>query len=360
MKKLNVMITGVGGGGVGEQIFKCLKLSEYDYGIIGCDMSRTSKGLKLADASYLVPAASDPKYIDHIVKICRKHDVKVLFHGSEAELKVFSRYREVLQDQGIYVPLNPRELIDTCMDKNKTMEFLSENGFAIQKFWEIRNEDEAEQVDIFPVVLKPSVGGGGSANTFIAQDREELYTFTRYLLHVYDQFLVQEYIGNVNHEYTVGVLHGSDGGYINSIAVKKSILSGLSNKIKIQNRTERKELGDMLAISSGISQGEIGRFEEVTAPSREIARALGATAAINVQGRIHNGRMYVFEINPRISGTSSLRALVGYNEPDLLIRERVLGESIERDFAYESGYITRGLDETFISSEFMDQLGTVE
>lgn len=360
MKKLKVMITGIGGGGVGEQILKCLKLSEYDYEVIGCDMSRTSKGLKLADASYLVPAASDPKYIDHIVKICKKHDIKVLFHGSEAELRVFSRYREVFQDQGIYVPLNPRDLIDTCMDKNKTMEFLSKNGFAIQKFWEIRNEDEAEQVDIFPVVLKPSVGGGGSANTFIAQDREELYTFTRYLLHVYDKFLVQEYVGDVDNEYTVGVLHGSDGGYINSIAVKKSILSGLSNKIKIPNRTDRKELGNLLAISSGISQGEIGRFEEVTAPSREIARALGATAAINVQGRIHNGRMYVFEINPRISGTSSLRALVGYNEPDLLIRECVLGENIEKDFVYESGYITRGLDETFISREFMDLLGPIE
>lgn len=360
MKKLNVMITGIGGGGVGEQIFKCLKLADYDYGIIGCDMSRTSKGLKLADASYLVPAASDPGYIEHIIKICKKHDVKVLFHGSEAELKVFSRHREVFRDQGIYVPLNPRELIDTCMDKHKTMKFLSEHGFAIQKFWEVRNEEEAEQVDLFPVVMKPSVGGGGSANTFIAQDREELYTFTRYLLHVYDQFLVQEYVGDVDHEYTVGVLHGSDGGYINSIAVKKSILSGLSNKIKIPNRTDRTELGKILAVSSGISQGEIGRFEEVTAPSREIARTLGATAAINVQGRIHNGQMYVFEINPRISGTSSLRALVGYNEPDLLIRERILGENIEKDFAYGSGYITRGLDETYISPEFMNLLGSVD
>ena len=33
---------------------------------------------------------------------------------------------------------------------------------------------------------------------------------------------------------------------MNSIAVKKSILSGLSNKIRIPNRTGREDLGDIV------------------------------------------------------------------------------------------------------------------
>lgn len=163
-------------------------------------------------------------------------------------------------------------------------------------------------------------------------------------------------LGRVDDEYTVGVLHASSGEYINSIAVKKNILSGLSNKTRVANRTGRKDLGDILAISSGVSQGEIGRFEEVTKPCREIARKLAFTAALNIQCRVHNGQMYVFEINPRISGTSSLRAMVGYNEPDILIREKILGEVIEPDFIYKSGYIARGLSECYISRDFMDTL----
>lgn len=356
MNNISVLITGVGGGGVGEQIYKCLRLSGHSYNIIGCDMSRTSKGLKLVDYSYLVPKATDEPYIENVLKICKKHDVKVLFCGSEPELKVLSKNREEFEDRGIYVPLNSQELIDVCMDKHRTMEFLKKEGFAVQKYWEISREDEIEQIKLFPVVLKPSIGGGGSVNTFIAQDKEELITFTRYLLQIYDQFLAQEYVGDVEHEYTVGVLHNADGRYINSIAVRKSILNGLSNKTKIANRTSRKDLGDILAISSGISQGMIGRFEEVTVPSRKIAKTLGATASINVQCRLYNGQMYVFEINPRISGTSSLRALVGYNEPDIFIREKIFGEHIDSDFEYKSGYIARGLDETFMSLDFMDSL----
>lgn len=356
MSKINVMVTGVGGGGVGEQILKCLKLSALDYRIIGCDVSKTSKGLKEVDKAYIVPSASTPQYLDHILNICRENDVKVLFHGSEAEMKVLSYNRRIFSDAGVYIPLNSKSVIDICMDKNQTINFLKENGFNVPTYWEISSIDDLNKVDVFPIVLKPSIGGGGSINTFIAQDKEELLTFGMYLLNLYDTFTAQEYVGDAYSEYTVGVISDSKGNYLNSIAVKKCILSGLSNKIKIPNRTGRHELGEVLTISSGISQGEIGRFPEVTIPSRRISEALGATAALNVQCRLYKGKMYVFEINPRISGTSSLRAMVGYNEPDLLIREKILGEKIDRDFTYREGVITRGLEETFISKEFMQML----
>lgn len=353
MIPINVMVTGVGGGGVGEQTLKCLKLSKLKYRIFGCDMNRTSKGLREVDKAYIVPRASDKNYIDCILELCKKNEIKVLFYGSEPELKMFSKHRREFEDIGVYVPLNSEELIDICMDKSRTMDFLKKRGFEIQKYWEINTEEGLEKINIFPVVLKPSVGGGGSANTFIAQNEYELNAFGQYLLSLYDQFLVQEYVGDAEHEYTIGVICNDRGKYINSIAVKKSILSGLSNKIRIPNRTGRKELGEILAISSGISQGEIGRFSEVTEPSRFIAEALGATASINVQCRIQNGKMYVFEINPRISGTSSLRAMVGYNEPEMLIREKILGEQLEENFEYKSGIIMRGLCEAYISEEFM-------
>lgn len=353
LEKLNVMVTGVGGGGVGEQILKCLKLSNLNLRIIGCDMNRTSMGLKNVDKAYIVPPARNSRYLDCIIKICKENDVKVLFYGSEPELKVFSNNRELFESEGIYVPLNTKELIDTCMDKNKTMKFLSENGFPLQKYWEINSENELDKIDIYPVVLKPSVGGGGSINTFIAQDKDELMMFGRYLLGLYDMFTVQEYVGNPESEYTVGVVCNENGKYINSIAVKKSILSGLSNKMRIPNRTGRKELGTLLAISSGISQGEIGRFPDITEPSRRIAEAIGTTASINVQCRFVDGKLHVFEINPRISGTSSMRAMVGFNEPEMFIRQRILGEELKPDFEYKSGVIMRGLCESYISEDFM-------
>lgn len=40
--------------------------------------------------------------------------------------------------------------------------------------------------------------------------------------------------------------------------------------------------------------------------------------------------------------------MVGYNEPDLLIRKHLLGEQITPRFPYKSGFVLRGLQETFI------------
>jgi carbamoyl-phosphate synthase large subunit len=56
----------------------------------------------------------------------------------------------------------------------------------------------------------------------------------------------------------------------------------------------------------------------------------------------------VFEINPRFSGTTSIRAMVGYNEPDVLIRRHLLGEDVETRFPYGRGLVLRSLTETLI------------
>ena len=127
-------------------------------------------------------------------------------------------------------------------------------------------------------------------------------------------------------------------------------MAALSNRTKVPNRTGHARLGPVLAISSGVSQGRIGRFEEVCGQCEEIAVALGARGAFNIQCRVVDGRVVVFEINPRFSGTTSLRAMVGYNEPDTLVRQHVLGERITPRFPYREGVIVRSLAETLISN----------
>jgi carbamoyl-phosphate synthase large subunit len=161
---------------------------------------------------------------------------------------------------------------------------------------------------------------------------------------------VQEYVGTPFEEYTVGVLHDMDGNLINSIAVRRLLSGQLNIRTRVANRTGRADLGEALVISSGISQGYVARFPEVTVQCERIAAALGARGAINIQCRLVDGKVKVFEINPRFSGTTSLRAMMGYNEPDVLIRRHVLGESIGKHFAYEEGLVLRGLHEYRIDS----------
>jgi carbamoyl-phosphate synthase large subunit len=348
-QKLAVLVTGVGGGGNGEQLLKCLKLSEQEYFIVGCDMSPSSCGLYEVDVPYLVPAATAPDYIECLLKIARAHQVQALFPGSEPELKVISAHREQIEAAGIFLPINPARVIEICMDKAKTMAWLTSNGFNCPRTVVVTSLQDLDKVDFCPAVLKPSVGGGGSANTYVAQSDAELRSFGENLLKLYPEFIVQEYVGNPDSEYTVGVLLDMEGNCLNSIAVKKAIMSGLSNRFKALNKSGKASLGTHLAISSGVSQGDIGRYPEVTEECERIAVALGCRSAVNIQVRLHEGKMYVFEINPRYSGTSSLRAMVGYNEPDVMIKRHLLHQAIAPRFEYREGRIMRGLVETFIT-----------
>ena len=84
-------------------------------------------------------------------------------------------------------------------------------------------------------------------------------------------------------------------------------------------RAGRPELGPTLAISSGISQGRIVDAAPVLRTAEAIAQGLGSVGPLNIQGRISRGTFVPFEINPRFSGTSPMRAMAGFNEPELLI-----------------------------------------
>lgn len=358
MEPLTVLVTGVGGGGHGEQILKALRMAKTTYRVVGADMLPYVTKLKEVDEAYVLPAASHPTYLDRLLEVCARRSVAAVFHGSEPELKVMSARRDEIQSRGIFLPINPASVIELCMDKVRTCDFLVARGFDVPAYARIRTADELHAFDIFPAVLKPSIGGGGSANIFIAQNRRELTCFGEYLLSLYPEFIAQEYVGTPDDEYTVGVLVSMSGTLLNSIAVKRDILTSLSARLKVPNRSGRPELGPFLAASSGISQGIIGRFPEVTRVCEDIAVAIGCRGVLNIQCRFVRGKVLVFEINPRFSGTTSLRAMVGYNEPDVLLRTSVLGEEIAPHFPYGSGIILRGLRETLLP--WSDDDGSVE
>jgi carbamoyl-phosphate synthase large subunit len=347
-KKLPILITGIGGGGHGAQILKAIRLSKGDrYFIVGADANSKCTLEQYTDEFVRLPLASEANYMERLFAVCDKFDIKSLFHGSEPELKQFSLERKRIHERGIFLPINDQHLIDTCMNKEKTNQLLAQLGFSAPRYVRIETKDELDKIDWFPVIVKPSVGGGGSANVYIAQNLKELHGLADYLglELIADNFIIQEYVGTPESEYTVGVLHDMDGNYINAIAVKRMMTGQLNIRTSIPNRTGRTELGPKLVVSSGVSHGEISRHELVTEQCKEIAAAIGAKGTINIQCRLVDGVVKVFEINPRFSGTTSLRAMAGYNEPDILMRKHIFGEEIKTDFTYDSAIILRGLKE---------------
>jgi len=356
MNTIRVCVTGVGGGALGEQIVKALRLAATPYHIVGTDTNPYSSGFALVDTAATLPRATAPEYLPALLALCHDHGIKVLFPGSEIELKIMSKHREAISATGVLLPINPSRVIDLCMDKLAMFDMLQKRGFQVPWFRRIGSVEEASDFPIFPLVLKPSKGSGGSADTVIVQNKMEAQLFTRLLLETHPEFIAQEYVGTPADEYTVGVLHDLDGRFINSIAVNRSLDSAISRRIRVPNKTTRHELGPFLVISSGISQGTIGSFSEITRPCEELAAMLQAHGAINIQCRFVNGKICVFEVNPRFSGTTSLRAMAGFNEPDILIRRHIIEQPVEARFSYRTGVVTRRLQEHFTPTDNDDSL----
>ena len=55
----------------------------------------------------------------------------------------------------------------------------------------------------------------------------------------------------------------------------------------------------------------------------------------------------IFEINPRFSGTTSIRAICGHNDPDIVIRNRIFNEDFFQ-VEYKKGLVLRTFDNFFI------------
>lgn len=346
-KSINILIAGVGGGSHGLEILKALRLSDINYHICGCDMTEQNVGFVKSDSSYVVPPAISSDYIPQILEICDKEKINVIFHGSDPDLLKISEYREVFEKKGILVPLNNAEVISTCLDKKKTFEMNSKLGIKIPKTNSIENKDDIELIDYFPVVVKPYVGGGGSNNTFIAQDKDELEFFCNYILKYGGKPLVQEYIGSSDNEYTVGVLSGKDGKIISTTVLKRFITSGLSSRLKVKSVKDNRKT---LHISSGISQGQIEINDNISQQCMNIAEKIGSTGPLNIQCRCVDDVVYLFEINPRFSGTTYMRALAGVNEPDIYIRKYLLNEEIGQ-IKPKKCVILRGLEEVCMSED---------
>ena len=52
--------------------------------------------------------------------------------------------------------------------------------------------------------------------------------------------------------------------------------------------------------------------------------------SINLQSRFVNGKPYIFEINPRFSGSTPARAGLGVNEVDMAIDSFFLGKNVKK------------------------------
>jgi carbamoyl-phosphate synthase large subunit len=359
-----VLVTGVGGGGLGCELIKALRRSTIGYRVLAADMDPEAFGLALGDESLVLPPARSPEYVPAVAAACATRGVAVVVPGSEPEIAALVQpgAGAELAASGALLLSNAADGVATCSDKARFTAFLAAAGFCHPRTWLDPAAGEVP-ADAFPVVVKPARGGSGSNAVHIAQDRDELAFF---VAHVgggggaggsgaggttggpgeRGGALVQAYVGSAEEEYTVGVLSGLDGTWLATTVMHRQITRGLSNRLRVVCRTGPRA-GEVLAISSGLSQGRFVHDEAIAATCRRLAGALGSRGPLNVQLRRDRDELYPFEVNPRFSGTVALRAMAGVNEVDALIRRELLGEELG-PLGYRDVAVVRGLAERML------------
>lgn len=321
---IGVLVTGVGPGSTGEQVVKALRAGRRAYRIVVSNVDVARTVVVAADERVTLPAAEDPEYLDALARAADRAGAGFVVPGSDPELVRIATGRERLATLTAAVPLvNGAACIATCLDKGATAASLARAGVRAPRTVDCESVDGlvpklARAGIAFPVVLKPR-RGGGSADVCLAQDEEELRFHAVRVLASGRAAVLQEYVGDAEHEFTVGVLHLPDGRLAGSVALRRDLRTLLSMRIRTDNHTGRSELGRQLVVSSGFSQGEVDDFPEVRVQAERAAAAVGSTGPANVQGRLVRGELVVFEVNPRFSGTEAMRAMAGWNGPEALI-----------------------------------------
>lgn len=323
--KLTVMVTG-SGGGVGISIIKAARRAGYR--LVGVDAASLSAGLLRCDRRHLVPLASSPTYVLRIIEICNLECVDAVIPGCDPELMTLSNNKDRIEAKtGSKVIVGTSQAVAIGRSKSLTQRFLKERGF--NNIDSLLVEEPPETIDFdFPVVVKPD-SGSGSVGLVVANDMDDIRFAVK---NISGSALIQEYISSPDQEYTTGIVFSTDLELMGSITLKRQLKKGHSARVWS------------------------GDFPEVRQEMELIASMLDTPGPLNLQCRVTKDGPTVFEINPRFSGTSTVRAWLGFNGVKAVV-ENFINGTLPGSMNYRKDVaMVRYLNEVYVTNEKLKKL----
>jgi carbamoyl-phosphate synthase large subunit len=308
--KRRILVTAISGN-IGNGILKILA-EDCSNELYGCDVNEIAVGMDLVKYFWKCKYAVEEGYIDELLGMCRMYKISHLIVVNEREMETVSAERKRFQKYGIKVLIQNKEVLDICLDKYETMKFLETNGIPIPKTYlsveEIIWEEEKRYI------LKPRKSNGSKGIKLINK-KEDLRA------EEIEESILQEYIDG-NEEYTVGVFR--QNGITNIIVFQRTLCSGYSYLVDLK------------------------KDKSLTKLAKKIAELFSLEGFFNIQLRKKNGKVYVFEINPRISGTVRFRHMLGFKDVQWWL-DLLDGKTLEQyECTYDTAIGIRELNEKFL------------
>ncbi|RMH18073.1 MAG: ATP-grasp domain-containing protein [Acidobacteria bacterium] len=326
---IRVAVTGVGGG-VGQSILKALTRSELEVEVFAADVRPCSAGLFRAPAAIL-PKPEEDGALEAWASWLDEHRIAALIPGSDHDLLPLAAVRRRWAERGLcQVLVSDPELVRTCRDKAATVERLAAAGLPHPATLAGAGLEETVRWarSRYPIILKPR-DGYASRHVRRIDDEEALRFFFRRTPNP----LCQEYLRSPAgiEELTCSVFVAADGRAAGTFVARRQLSGGATCRAEVRPQPEVDEL------------------------LRAIGESLRPRGPLNVQLRLTDRGPIPFELNVRCSGTSAVRAYFGFNEPEMLLRHYLLGESLPPP-AIRRGYVLRYWNEVFLDGVGEDDL----
>lgn len=325
MRDLKVILTAAGSPS-SPGLISCLKNNgERKISVIGVDMKADATIHQMADKVYLVPAASDPGYVDALLDVCKKEQVDVLIPGISQELPKLQARRQEFEAVGTKVSVSDGEGLLIANDKIKLYQYMKAHGYKIPQFSVATSFEEFEAAckEIgFPqkAICVKMRDGSGSRGIRIIDPKKSRYDifagekpnsfFTTYEdmvsilkeAETFPDLLVMDYLPGM--EYSVDLL--AEGGQTKYIVGRESNI-----------------------ISASIPQeATLAYNEEAYEISKQIVQDLKLDGNIDLDFKFDaDGHPQLMEINPRLAATLSVIAAGGVNLLYLRVKQ-LLGEDL--------------------------------
>ncbi len=296
-----VAVTGVGAV-TGYGVVRSLRAARPDLRIVGADIGPDAVGALWCDEFVKAPPSLDESYPEWLIAATRRHGVDLLLPTIDADLDRFTATPDLVDALDCTVALNSQRAIALSRDKWELDLALVESGDPARIPSSQATDFERLSVELgLPFLVKARHGQGGRGLVHV----HDKPGFEREMHRLPRQALAQQIVGTDDEEYTVGAF--GDG------------TSRLCARVAMRRRLAR--------------DGMTRRAEVVDVPASldetldRLARLLAPRGPTNLQLRREGERWFLLEVNARISSSTSMRTLFGYNEAAMAVEWYVDGRS---------------------------------
>ena len=320
---MNILMLSVGRRGELLKDFrKSLPLNSV---LVATDCSPYAPALYMADKQYIVPSINDPKYIEIILSICKKENIKAVTTFIDPEIETLAKNRALFEAIGVEVLAPYEETARICYDKFLMYNFCKKNGIptvptygSLDDFDIARKNNKIE----FPVFVKPR-NGSGSVGARKISDYETL----KKAIEIDPTLIIQELMIGIDLDADV---------YIDTIT--HTAVAAFSKR-KLETR-----IG---GASKTISFKDDGLFSLI----KRICQVFKFNGPVDMDFFYKDGKYYLSEINPRFGG-AYLHAYGSGVDFIKLIEKNLQGEANEPNFGdYEDGVIMMMYDSVVIKKQ---------